>query len=215
MIRTWLLPVAAVAASWALGCVPEAQYDGARDELRACREQGQKLEVERDALRALSAEQQKRIDMLLQLGDKRLDRLYTVQAIELGHYTGGVDPDNKGYDGGIKVYLLPMDKDGSAIKAAGEVTVQLYDLAEPPGQNLIFEQKWPPEQLSKQWFSGFLTYYFAFYCPWKTPPKHDEITVRVEYVEYLTGRRFSIQSVCKVRPPPPATQPTQPTQPAK
>ena len=51
-------------------------------------------------------------------------------------------------------------------------------------------------------FSGFMTNYYSFICPWKSsPPAHEEITVRVEFVDYLTGKSFTAQKTCKLQLP--------------
>ncbi|MBL7220829.1 MAG: hypothetical protein ISS69_11995 [Phycisphaerae bacterium] len=145
------------------------------------------------------ARKQKRIDTLVGLGPDRLKKLYYAKAIKLGQYTGGADLDAQGGDDGIKVFLRPIDANGDTIKAAGSVTVQLYDLGEPADKTLIGQYKWSVDEVAKAFSGGFLTYHFSFTCPWKTgPPKHDEITVRVEFVDYLTGKTMSVQKVCKV-----------------
>ena len=145
------------------------------------------------------ARKQKRIDTLVGLGPDRLKKLYYAKAIKLGQYTGGADLDGQAGDDGIKVFLRPIDANGDTIKAAGSVTVQLYDLGAPADKTLIGQYKWSVEEVAKAFSGGFLTYHFSFTCPWKTgPPKHDEITVRVAFIDYLTGKTLSVQKVCKV-----------------
>lgn len=147
---------------------------------------------------------QKRIDTLVGLGPDRLKKLYHAKAIKLGQYTGGADLDAQAGDDGIKVFLRPIDANGDTIKAAGAVTVQLYDLAQGADKTLIGEYKWSVDEVSKAFSGGFLTYHFTFTCPWKSgPPKHAEITVRVEFVDYLTGKTLSVQKLCKVDLPAP------------
>ena len=145
------------------------------------------------------ARKQKRIDTLVSLGPDRLKKLYYTTSIKLGQYTGGADLDGQAGDDGIKVFLRPIDTNGDTIKAAGSVTVQLYDLARAADKTLIGEYKWSIDEVAKAFSGGFLTYHFSFTCPWKSgPPKHDEITVRVEFIDYLTGKTLSVQKVCKV-----------------
>ena len=114
-----------------------------------------------------------------------------------------MDLDGREGHEGIKVFLRPLDADESVIKAAGDVKIQLYDLAAPKGRNLIGEYVWSAEKISQQWSSSAFTYHYSFECPWKkgAVPKHEEITVRVEFTDYLTGKVFSTQKICKVKLP--------------
>ncbi|MHC4982314.1 MAG: hypothetical protein ACYTF6_03995 [Planctomycetota bacterium] len=160
------------------------------------------LEESLQKLQTTRAEQREQIRTLQGLGEKRLERLYHVTAIRLGRYTGGIDTDGKPGHEGIKVYLQPIDQHGSVIKAAGDVEIQLYDLAKPAEKNLIGKYTWPVDEAAKQWSSGFVTYHYGFVCPWKNePPKHEEITVRVQFTDYLTGKTFAAQKLCKIKRP--------------
>ncbi len=195
-MKHWLLLAAAAALAGAGGCTWVGESARLQAELDAAHQREGELQ-------ATIAAQEKLIAGLRGLGDKRLEKLFHVEQIELGRYTGGVDTDDQPGDDAIKVYLRPMDRDGSTIKAAGDVTIQLYDLAEPPESNLIGEYKWSVDELSRQWSSGFMTYHFSFVCPWRAdPPKHEEITVRVTFTDYLTGRTFSEQKACTITLPP-------------
>ena len=174
-----------------------------------------KLEREKDGLQTVIVDQQKQIRSLLALGKaKRLEKIYHVSKIAIGRYTGGVDTDGVAGHDAIKVFLRPIDQDGSTLKAAGDVKIQIFDLALPEKKNLIGEYKWPVDKISKQWSGGFMTYHFSFVCPWKktSPPKHKKLTVRVEFLDYFTGKTFAAQKVCEVRVKP---TPTTATKPAK
>ena len=178
-------------------------------ELVRLREENRKLREANEALKRAAAERDRRIDALLNLGQKRLERLYQVKAIQLGQYTRGTDLDKKPGHDAVKIQLEPIDQRGDVIKAAGDVKVHLYDLAEPGEGSFLGEYRWNAEQLSKTWVSGFIIYHFGLACPWKKgPPKHDVVTVRVEFVEYLTGRKFTAQKAVKIVLPAPATQPS-------
>jgi len=185
------------------GCAAQAEYDRVNEQLGAARRELHKLTESKEGLEAVIIDQQKQIRSLQALGQKRMSRLFHVKHIKLGGHSGAVDIDGQAGDDGIKIYLLPIDRDGSTIKAAGDVNIQLYDLAATPAENLIGEYHWDVDKISKQWSSGFMTYHYSFVCPWKSgPPKHDQITARVVFVDYLTGKRFSTQKLCKVKLPP-------------
>jgi len=198
----WAL-IAALAATSG-GCVAISDYNRLQKDQQALQETLGRCRQEKDDLRDVVIDQQKQIRSLRALGPKRLEKLFYVSRIELGRYTGGVDLDGDGrsYEG-IKVYLRPMDQHGSVIKAAGDVKIQLYDLAADPKANLIGEYDWNVDQLAKQWSGGFITYHYSFVCRWKSgPPKHDKVTVRVKFTDYLTGSAFSAEKQCAVKPPP-------------
>ena len=149
------------------------------------------------------------VEGLLALGDKRLEKLYLVQRLRLGSGTGGADLDGKPGDEGVKVFLEPIDQHGSVLKAPGAVTIQLYDLAAAAKENLLAEYRFDLDETAGHWHSGFLAYHYRFTCRWKAaPPKHDEVTVRVEFLDYLTGTKHTAQKLCKIeRPTQPTTQP--------
>jgi hypothetical protein len=158
-------------------------------------------------LESTSADQQKQVLQLQALGPGRLEKLFRVARIELSGYTAGYGGDEAGPDKGVRVLLNPVDDQGSVIKAAGDVTIQLYDLAAPPGANRLAEHSFPVDVIGKYWFSGAMTNHYAFECPWSAaPPLHSQITVRAVFVDYLTGRSFTTQRLCSVRLAP-ATQP--------
>ncbi len=145
------------------------------------------------------ARKQKQIDTLLGIKPDRLEKLYHPVKIALGQYTGGSDLDGQPGHDGVKVYLRPIDQHGDTIKTAGTVRIQLYDLAAPADQTLIGQFDFDVDQVSKAFSGGFMAYHFTFTCPWKpAPPKNAGLTIRVEFTDYLTGKKFSAQKVCKI-----------------
>jgi len=183
------------------GCTTsETQYQQLTEQLSQSQKGVRQLQSQNLKLQAEVRSRQEQVANLQRLGAKRLDQLFTVEQIALGRYTGGVNLDGGEGDDGIRVFLQPTDAHGSIIKAAGDVTVQLFDLAADPKANLIGQFTWTPQQIADKWLSGFFSYHFRLDCPWPAgPPAHDEITVRVQFVDYLTGKTFSAQKLCKVK----------------
>jgi hypothetical protein len=168
-------------------------------DLAASRAETKLARKDADEARSQFAARQKRIDTLVGLGPDRLQKLFYPTSLKLGQYTGGSDLDAQDGDDGVKVFLRPIDANGDTIKAAGSVTIQLYDLAQPPDKTLIGEYKWTIEQVVKAFSSGFMAYHYTFTCPWRNgPPAHDQITVRVAFVDYLTGKTLLVQKHCKI-----------------
>ncbi len=192
------------------GCSLFRSDDKLQQQLQDCRGELQKVQRQRDELQDMSLDQQKQIRSLQDLGPRRLEKLYHVKSIEIGRYTAGVDNDTKPGDDAVKVFIRPLDQNGDVIKAAGDMTIQLFDLSLAPKNTLIGQCRHGVDELTKYWASGFLTYQYTFECSWKTPPKGAEVTVRAEFVDYLTGKHHVAQTVAKVKLAPAAS-----TQPAK
>lgn len=188
------------------GCLSPTPADGPKaSELTEI----ETLRVQNARLREQLAQRDQQILTLQGLGEKRLEQLYTVKRIRLGKGTGGADTDAKPGDDVVEVVIEPIDQHGSVIKTAGRVKVQIFDLAAPKATNLLAETSHDPNTVTKHWVSGFMGGYFTFTCPLPAPPDHSELTVRAEFVEYLTGKTFTAQKVVKFDlPPRPTTQPT-------
>jgi len=192
-----LVLTAVMLAGLIVGCdqVPSDVYS----QLITEQKRGRHLEQDNEALGQQLLREERQMETLLALGEKRLQQLYFVDSIKLGRYSGGWDFDGDGKPDGIKVFLTPHDQYGTAIKATGAATVQLYDLAAEPDENLIAEFNWTVEEMPKEWASGFMSYHYTLDCPWgSNPPANDVVTVRVVFVDYLTGKTFSAQKVCEI-----------------
>jgi len=133
------------------------------------------------------------------LSDEDLQKIFSPERIEIASLSGGDDYDGKPGDDGITVYLKPLDRDGDAVKVAGDIRIELYDLANPSGQKLIGEYVVAVDQASTYWYGKFATYHYTVRCPWQQGlPKHNEITIRATFVDYLTQRVMTAQTVCTV-----------------
>jgi len=194
----------AVLAS-ASGCEPPR--GGAMAQLKV---ENERLAEQIEQLKADLARREQQIQQrdlqianLQRLGSKRLDLLYYPVRVEIVWPTGGADYDGKAGDDGVTVYLRPIDQDGHAIKAAGEIRIELFDLAAPDGQRLIGRYVLDVEHAREAWYGRALTYHYTIQCPWRTgPPAHPEITVRATFIDYLTGRELHDTKVCTIRYPP-------------
>ena len=210
-LRTALLAAAGAAMLTAPGCGLFQRDDKLQQQLQDCQNELQKVQLQRDELQQFTLDQQKQIRSLQNLGDKRLEKLYHVKTIEIGRYTAGVDNDPRPGDDAVKVFIRPLDQNGDVVKAAGDMTIQIFDLSLAPKDTLIALCQYKVDELSKYWASGFLTYHYSFECKWKTPPRSTDVTVRAEFVDYLTGKHHVAQTVAKVKLAPPKTA----TKPAK
>jgi hypothetical protein len=137
------------------------------------------------------------------ISEDDLKRIFYPERIEIDRLTGGFDKDGKPGDDGVVVYFRPIDRKGDVIKVAGDVKIQLFDLAAEESKNLIGEYVVPVDKLIDLWYGKMLTNHFSVNCPWlNRRPEHPEITVRLVFVDYLTKRVIATQAVCKVKLPP-------------
>lgn len=164
-----------------------------------------KLQHTADAASIRSLEQ--RVGTVPTLPRDRLDQLYTAHGIRFGRLTGGVDLDpSKPGDEALKVYVVPIDQTGDAIKSTGSFTIEAYDLS-LADENRLGRWEFSVEEAARDWIGELLMYSYSLTCPWQRPPHKEQITLRVTFRDALTGREFSEQRVVRAIPPasPPAT----------
>ena len=162
-------------------------------------EKSQSLSQELDVLKGKINNQQQIINNLRKMGPDRLSKLFTVSKIKLSRYTGGVDTDKKTGHDEIKIIFIPIDDKGHAIKAAGEINIRLFDLAAKPKETMLAEYNYPVEKVSEYWSGGFMTNNYSFSCPiGKKNLSSDQVTVRISFRDYLTGKTFTAQKACKI-----------------
>ncbi|MCE5279133.1 MAG: hypothetical protein LLG03_14025 [Planctomycetaceae bacterium] len=201
MTRCWAIVVLAAAA---VGCEP-APPAAATSDANALAKQVSQLEAQNRKLKDDIAQQNKQIDTLQGLGGpSRLEKIYHVNSIELSRYTGGVDDDKKPGDDAVDVFVAPLDQQRDKIKAAGSMTVEIYDLAQPAAENLVGRYAWNADELAKHWKSGLMANFYRVRCPLPKdrPLKHADLTIRVTFTDFLTGKQFAAQSTAKATLPP-------------
>ena len=193
-----------VAVSWSVLLVGCGSPDAANIELR---KQNQELRASVDTLKAqhdrdaatLAAEQQAR-PTVPTLPPERLAKLVTTHGLDVGKLTGGDNPDTViGPDTMLRVYVVPVDAQGTPIKAAGAFTVEAFDLAAADHVR-VGSWQFTAEQTRDLFVNQLSLYTYALSCPWQTVPPHPELTVKVTFAEELTGRQFVAQTEVKVHP---------------
>ncbi len=128
-------------------------------------------------------------------------KVFSPTQLVIDPLTGGSDWDGRPGDDGVTVYLKPLDRDGDIIKAAGEIKIQLLDLAAEAKSLGVYTV--PVDDVGKIWYGKMMTQHYTVRCPWnRGPPEHSELTVRAVFVDYLTQRVLTAQSTCTVQLPP-------------
>lgn len=172
-----------------------------RKENQQLRKQVNELQRARDADAATMRAMQANTGNQPALAPERLDQLFTTHGLRLGKLTGGFDLDPaKPGDELLKVYVVPTDRSGDLLKAAGSFVVEVFDLA---GEKEVRIGRWEfaAEQTPEHWYGQVLSYGYVLPCPWQSVPQHESLTVKVTFTDTLTGRVFTEQKQIKVQPP--------------
>ncbi len=204
-IAAAMLTTSLAAVFFCAGCLQtesQTKIENLQKELDLSKAREKELTTQVEKLTADTDRQKEQIETLQNLGPDRLKKLFVVDQVQLGRYTGGIDTDKKPGQDAVKVFVMPVDQAGSVIKSAGEVKIQLFDLAEPESERLIAEFDYPVDKIGEHWSSGFMAYHYSFECPLPNRPKNPDITVRVEFIDYLTGKTFTAQKLIKLILPP-------------
>jgi hypothetical protein len=142
-------------------------------------------------MRALEAENKQlkqQVQTLASLNKgTRIESLYNIQSISIISSTG-IYIEKKGQPR-LMVYFAPIDETGDAIKAAGVVEVELWNIAGKENEALVGKWEVGPEKLKQDWGTGLMSsfYRLAIDLPENAPAKGDFV-VRVTFTDYLSGK---------------------------
>ena len=170
------------------------------------RKKNQALSAQIDTLKQQAAAQDEVIKGLRErqgtlptLPPDRLAKLWTTHGLKFGRLTGGWDADEKKPgDEGVQIYVYPTDQDGQSIKATGSFKVELFDLADVK-EPLIGKWTFDLDAAKKAWRGNLADYNYVLQCPWKQRvPAHEELTMKIEFLDELTQTPFHAQQVIKV-----------------
>jgi hypothetical protein len=184
-----------------LGCTgsPNQANIALRKENQSLQSQIADLQREHTADEASIHSLQEQKGTLPTLPQSELDELFTAHGLSLGRLTdaANLDESQPGVQG-IKVYAVPTDEMGQPLKAAGSFDVELFDLAKQ-SDNLVGRWQFSVAQARQNWYGHLMLYTYVLDCPWKNPPAHSQLTLRVTFHDELTQREFVEQKVIYVR----------------
>jgi hypothetical protein len=131
--------------------------------------------------------------------DKRADAVYHLQAVKIGRFTNLYDEDKDGTKEKLVVYVQPVDEIGDVIKAAGAVEVQLWDLNKKESEALLAQWRVEPNEIKKLWLDSIVMigYRLTFDVSAVVKKFEDELTVKVAFTDYLSGRTFTEQFILR------------------
>lgn len=198
-MRFSIIAVTGCLACTILGCTAGKDKTDWDKEAQAGR-QKTSLKLQVQTLQEENATLKQRVDTLSSLDGKvRLDLLSTLERIELSKRTDILDKDNDGTLESMIVIIVPYDDANDKIKAVGQVEVQLWDLNADEDKALLSEWNIKPEELKKRWMGLVLTgyYHLKFDVAGLINENTEELTVKVKFTDYLTGKVFRAQQVIK------------------
>ncbi len=125
------------------------------------------------------------------LPPERLAELFTTDRIEIRSSTDSWDfGDGKGISG-FRIFVRTLSDDDEIITSAGTLTLEAFELPPSPAQpHRIGSWTFSPQEMKKNWYTGFGADYFAFNCPWATAPTEKNISFTAHFTDALTGRHF-------------------------
>ena len=145
------------------------------------------------------------------LPPERLDELLLPTRVELQRSTDVSTFDDPGPQKGYRVYFRPLTDQGQPIAATGTVTIEAFDLAIKTGAERIGSWTFTARQIKDFWYSGFGLNHFAVNCAWDKPPQNDQITFRITFIDSLTGRMMTDQTLIRLHRNPSVDRVTNPS----
>ncbi len=201
--RTSILPLIAL-LSWSLaGCVGPAEQIADLNRQIATLQSTNRKHVANLEAQDKEIEKLKEANQILgDLKETRLDKLYSAKTITIDRLSGGLSIDGEIGDEGVVVYASLYDQEGHKFKAAGAIDVFVYDLSNPRAPELIASYEYDVDQTKELWFGRMLTYHYKIECLWQQrPPAGRSVRVSVRFLDYLTGSVLQASADLEVTPP--------------
>lgn len=131
----------------------------------------------------------------------RIEAISTITSIDVTGRSNLYDKNDDKKKEMLIVYLQPIDDMGDCIKAAGAAEVQLWNLNAEPNEALLKSWEIEPEELKKTWSGSLLTSYYKlqFDVSDILTGKEKDLTLKVQFTDYLTGKVLKAQKVINSR----------------
>lgn len=191
---------AAILLACLAGCTNQLHNKDSAAELKKIEAQNRQLASELKTAENKSDQLKKQLDTIHDFGRPVTPKdIYDLQEIRITKFTNIYDKDQDGKKETLLVYLQPIDEYGDIIKAVGSVEVQLWDLDKKAANALLGQWQIGPAELKQMWFSTIITvnYRLSFDVSEKVEKYDHPLTVKVKFVDYLTGKSFSDQKIIK------------------
>jgi len=187
------------------GCQDTRERDSLAAQVEQLTQEKTQLQRQIEQSEAQNKQLKEQVQVLAALPQEaKLENLRLLASIKIGRYSGFYDKDKDGRAEKLIVYVQPLDEEGDKIKAAGDVDVQLWDLSKGEDGALLGQWHVAPGELKKLWFDTLLTinYRLSFDLPASIDPgvlAGDSLTIKVTFIDYLTGRVLTEQKAIKTQ----------------
>ena len=162
------------------------------------KEQNNQLSKQAEGLKEENLKLTEQVETLGALDSgQRQKALPTLSKIAIAKRSGFVDSNEDNIKEKLVVYIKPYDSNLDAIKAAGSVTVQLWDLEKAPAKAMLKEWVVAPDELSNKWMGALMTDYYRLLFdvdPSELKASAD-YTIKVTFTDYISGGILKDQKV--------------------
>lgn len=190
------------AAVWIAGCGSTPSQTALWQQLRNLQAAKNELETKTERLEQENQQLLEQCQALSSLNPAlRLSALDRLMQIRLAKGTALTDENRDGTPETLRVHLEPIDQAGDVVKAPGEIHVSLWHLDVSAQEHLLGAWSVSAEELKTKWGRSLLGAYYRLL--WNVeavlPPNAEDLTVKVEFTDYLTGKVLRTQAPLRVR----------------
>jgi hypothetical protein len=181
------------------GC-QDSQSSRGWDKVKELEGEQAELKLKVDQLEARNKQLKEQFQNLANLDSEiRIELLTNLERISIDKRSGFFDKDKDGTEETFITYIKTYDDAGDVVKTAGDVNLQLWDLSLDVNEALLGEWNVEAKDLKQMWMGMMLTDYYrlSYEIPSMLNDEQKELTIRVKFTDYLTGRVFSEQKVVK------------------
>ena len=181
----------------ACGCQEESQVS-LWDQIKQLGQEKVTLREQNEKLQSENEELKKQIQTLSAIDPQiRAEAVATMKKIDIGKRSGLFDKDSDGIKEKLIVYVRPSDETGDTVKTPGSVEVQLWDLDSESSEAMLASWQLGPEQIKTLWASTLMTNYYrlTFDVSEILDGQAQELTVKVRFTDYMTGKSLTAQKV--------------------
>ncbi|HPY77032.1 MAG TPA: hypothetical protein PLQ45_04245 [Anaerohalosphaeraceae bacterium] len=202
MRKRFLMTGFLAAAGLLAGCGGSAGNSALWEKISRLQEEKNRLETQTERLEAENQQLLEQCSALDALDREiRLTALDRLVHIQIGKRSRLSDQNKDGQIDTLIILLEPVDQAGDIVKSPGQVHVSLWRLDPTAEEYLLAEWALSAEQIKKMWGHSLTGRYYrlTFALPAGVPKKTEDLTVRVEFTDYLTGKILKTQAPVRAR----------------
>ena len=181
------------------GCESNGKPNILDEQIQILREESKQLTHQLELAKNGTKQLKKQLHLLTGLPEDKFENLYSLQKIKITRYTNLYDKDKDGKREKLIVYIQPIDEDDDIVKATGAVDVQLWDLNKKSDKAMVGQWHVAPTELKKLWLASLISinYRLIFDVAEEVIDSEEDLTVKVTFTDYLTGKVFKEQKTIK------------------